>query len=231
MEVSEGAGRIWASSWQHCSWKEQASDSRWRNLWRPQIFFDPEMDHKDLVGFALRSFGSLCFCDQGKLFTVFSASNYCGLTGGGAGGGWMGSPPGGPPGYSPSWARQPGSCVDLEERQPGHLEVSTWRWTHQAATVLTGAVNWWIWRVSNSPLESCPGRFVNCKNIWSNFSEEGWWDVGQVCARSQDFPAFFPLTIWLWLTSPWKNTNFHGQINYFYGPSIPWQTVSHNQVG
>ena len=47
--------------------------------------FDPEMD--DRVGFALCSFGSLGFCDhQGKLFTVFSASNYCGLTGEPAGG-------------------------------------------------------------------------------------------------------------------------------------------------
>lgn len=43
----------------------------------------------------------------------------------------------------------------------------TWkfrRWTHQAATVLTGAgFYWWIWRVSNSPLESCPPDVLSIK--------------------------------------------------------------------
>ena len=39
-------------------------------------------------------------------------------------------------------------------------------------------------------------------------------------------------TIWLWLTSlPWKDPPFLSSVNHLFrlGPSISWQTVSHNQ--
>ena len=95
--------------------------------------FFGRMDHKDLknVFAALARFGSLCFC-QGKLFTVFSASNYCGLTG--AAGSWWELVGAGRSctRYSERPPRQPGSCVDLKERQPGHLEDTCWESGDQA---------------------------------------------------------------------------------------------------
>ena len=38
------------------------------------------------------------------------------------------------------------------------------------------------------------------------------------------------ISIWLFNSSPWKIHPFLSSVNHlFYGPSIPWQTVSHNQ--
>ena len=43
-------------------------------------------------------------------------------------------------------------------------------------------------------------------------------------------PSPNSITIWLFNSLPWKITIFKfGKPSIFYGPSIPWQTVSHNQ--
>ena len=60
--------------------------------------------------------------------------------------------------------------------------------------------------------------------------------------ESQKLRLLLPSTHWISrllpsgydiASSPWKITifKFGKPSNYFYGPSIPWRTVSHNQVG
>ena len=44
-------------------------------------------------------------------------------------------------------------------------------------------------------------------------------------------PIYFT-TIWLFNSSPWKDPPFLSSVNHLFrlGPSIPWRTVSHNQM-
>ena len=42
-------------------------------------------------------------------------------------------------------------------------------------------------------------------------------------------PLFDDVTIWLFNISNWKITIFNRSTIYFYGPWLPWQTVTNNQ--
>ena len=70
-----------------------------------------------------------------------------------------------------------------------------------------------------------PGGLENHHN--KGFFIQGWLKTGLVVG----FGLYS--TIWLFNSSPWKIPSkwrfLAGKIIYFYGPSIPWQTVSHNQ--
>ena len=61
---------------------------------------------------------------------------------------------------------------------------------------------------------------------WETWRQTIIWEVGRLTRGFWDLPSGYDIA-----SSPWKDPPFLSSVNHLFrlGPSIPWQTVSHNQ--